>query len=55
MLTSRITDGEIFLSHSLLWRSVFALVGLLTLKLLTLDLVWLLYLSYNTQTNKEKS
>jgi len=39
-----------------LWRSVFvecSLVGLLTLILLTLDFVWLLYLSYNCQMNKE--
>jgi len=35
-----------------LWRSVFALVGLLTFNSLTLDLVWLLYVNDNSQMNK---
>jgi len=41
MLTNRITEGEkvIFLSH---YRAVFALVGLMTLKILTLDFAWLM-------------
>jgi len=48
MLTSRITVGENRMLP--LWRSVFALVGLLT----PLDFVWLLYVTYNSQMNKEK-
>jgi len=35
------------------WRSVFALVGLMTLELLTWDFVWLLELSCNCHMNKE--
>jgi len=40
MLTSRITEGENLNFMSPLWRSVCVLVGLLTLKSLTLDVVW---------------
>jgi len=42
--TSRITEGENRNLKSPLWWSVFVLVGLLTS--LTLDFIWLLYLSY---------
>jgi len=35
-----------------LWRSVFALVGLLTLNSLTLYFVWLLSVTYNSQMKK---
>jgi len=52
MLTSRITEGENRSFKSPLWRSVFGLAGLLTLKSLTLHFVWLLYMSYNSQMNK---
>jgi len=47
VLTSRITEGEekIILGHHY-GDQCFGLVGLLTLTLLTLDYVWLLYLSY---------
>jgi len=51
MKTSSITEGENRNFKSPLWRSVFALVGLLTLKSLTLDFVWLQYMSYNSQMN----
>jgi len=44
--TSRITKGENRNLKSPLWWSVFVLVGLLTLTSLTLDFIWLLYLSY---------
>jgi len=49
---SIIEDTGIFKSP--LWRSVFALVGLLTFNSLTLDFVWLLYVSYNSLMNKWK-
>jgi len=52
MLTSRVTEGENRNLKSPLWRSVFALVGLLTLNSLTLDVVWLQCMSYNSQMNK---
>jgi len=52
MLTSRITEGENCHFKPPLWRLVFALVGRLTLKSLTLKFVWLLYVSYNSQINK---
>jgi len=45
MLTSRITKGKIKIFRTPLWRSVFALVGLLTLNLWTLNFVWQFYLS----------
>jgi len=53
MLPSRITEGENRNLKSPSWCSVFALVGLLTLTL-TLHFVWLLYMNYNSQMNKEK-
>jgi len=46
MLQAESLKEKITNCKSPLWRSLFALVGLLTLKLLTLDFVWLLYLSY---------
>jgi len=57
MLTSRITEGKKKKNHNFkspLCRSVFASVGQFTLMFYTLDFVWLLYLSYNFQMNKEK-
>jgi len=54
MFPSRITEEENFRNfRSPLWRSVFVLVGLLTLTSLTLDFVWLLYLSYISQIIKK--
>jgi len=46
-------QGENLTFRSPLWRSVFALVGLLILSLLTLYFNWLLHLSYTCQMNKE--
>jgi len=43
MLTSRITEGE---NRNLTLNQCLVLVGLLTLKTLTLSFVWLLYLRY---------
>jgi len=43
-LTSRIAERES--RKSPLWWLVSALVGILTLNSLTLDFVWLLYMSY---------
>jgi len=52
MLISESLKEKIIIVMLPLWRSVFALVGFLTLKSFTLDFVWLLYLSYNSQMNK---
>jgi len=48
MLASGITEGENRNLKSPLWRSVFALVGIMPLKLLTLEVVWLLYETHNS-------
>jgi len=49
MITSRITEGENRNLKSPLWRSVFALVGLLTPTILTLDNVWLYYVNFTAR------
>jgi len=53
MITSRIPEGENRNFKSPLWRSGFALVGLLTLKSLTLDFVWLILCLYTTSQSFE--
>jgi len=47
MLTSRITKEKNVIFKSPLWRSVCVLVRFLTLKSLTLDVVWLLSQSFD--------